>query len=119
MQFGSGKVTGYDLTREDIENLALAMKAITTFEKRFDKIEDLLTNDNTRCAACKKETTSSIQAISAKVDVEIDRVDAKIQGINDVHTFQKGLTKGQAVGYGSIPTIVLGIILAALQLIPK
>jgi len=39
-------MTGYELTREYLVNLAIAVQTITDLEKRFDKLENLLTKGN-------------------------------------------------------------------------
>ena len=114
-------MTGYELTREDVENIALANRAIAQMEKRFDKIESLLSNDNRRCTDCRKEISAEVLKVSEKVDTEVDnlstkvdteigKVNADIQKIVNDRSYEKGLTKGQAVAYGSIPSCAVALL---------
>ncbi len=88
---------GYEFTKEDVTNIARLGEASQNLTRSVDALNESIRAMTTRCEKCRGE------------------LDQKLEGIQILHAEQKGVTKGQAVGYGSIPTLLTLIILGVIE----
>lgn len=92
-------MTGYELTRQDVENIALTKHGVEELKAGIDRLEKLIEKQCDHCDGRMKE-----------VDQRMDKIEQKQTYQNGYTT---GMTKKEVIGYSSIPSVIVGGAIAA------